>query len=105
MCRGALLLLVSNVSAHLLHSHSHVNSASPGPGVSAQFPLSAVRPTKGSLMDVQQQRNLQYLLSLDSTRLACLFTSAANLTGTWDKPTCEAYDHPQYWGTGCLPLR
>ena len=49
-------------------------------------------------MAEQQARNSRYLTALDSTRLACLYTSAANLTGTWSKPMCEPYDHPQYWG-------
>jgi len=45
-----------------------------------------------------ENRNLDFLVGLDSTRLACLYTSAANITGTFTNPTCRAYDHPQYWG-------
>jgi hypothetical protein len=28
----------------------------------------------------------------------CLYTSAANLTGTFTNPTCNPYGHPGYWG-------
>ncbi len=62
------------------------------------FNLSEVHLAKGSLFAKMQERNVEFLLSLDNSRLMCLYTSAANLTGTIDKPSCSPYDHPQYWG-------
>jgi DUF1680 family protein len=84
--------------AHAAGPHAHAHAAGP-PALSASlFPLSAVALPADSRMAVQQARNSRYLFSLDSVRLACLYTAAANLTGTWAKPSCEPYDHPQYWG-------
>ena len=89
----------SHAPAHAhAHAHAHGALAGPPPLSASLFPLSAVALPAASRMAVQQARNSRYLLSLDSTRLACLYTSAANLTGTWEKPSCEPYDHPQYWG-------
>ena len=87
------------------HAHSHALDKAALPGASAPpalyaslFPLSAISLPADSRMAVQQARNSRYLTSLNSSRLACLYTSAANLTGTWEKPSCIPYDHPQYWG-------
>ena len=102
-----LLFLLSLLAAPLTaqahgghsHSHAHVPSSGGPPALSAAlFPLSAVSLPADSRMAQQQARNSRYLLSLDSSRLACLYTSAANLTGTWAKPSCSPYDHPAYWG-------
>jgi len=62
------------------------------------IPLSAVELTPGSRFEIMRDRNLDYLLNLNNSRLACLYSSAANITGTFANPTCIAYDHPQYWG-------
>lgn len=66
--------------------------------VAQLFPLDAVQLGPGSRMAAQQARNARYLASLDASRLACLYTAAANITGTFDHPTCDPYDHPQYFG-------
>ena len=63
-----------------------------------RFPLSAIVLDPSSSFFLSQQRNALHMLSLDSERLTCLFTSAANLTGTFEHPTCVPYDHPQYFG-------
>lgn len=114
--RAALLTLTALAAVALSHghmhhgdphnhdshtgSHHHLDTEATGPitPTSALFPLSAVKLGPGSRMVSQQARNAQYLATLDSSRLACLFTSAANLTGTFSNPTCTPYDHPQYWG-------
>lgn len=62
------------------------------------FNLSAVTLKAGSTFDSMQYRNAEFLLGLDHARLLCLYTSAANLSGTISEPTCEPYDHPRYWG-------
>ena len=93
----------NHANGHVGHVHAHsvlpdLAAAAPPTRVTQLFPLSAVAPAPSSRMALQQARNTQYLISLDSSRLACLYTSAANLTGTMEKPTCEPYDHPAYLG-------
>lgn len=85
------------------HAHGHaalppVPSVNPLAPAAQRFALSAVTIEPGSRFATQQDRVAQYMLSLNATRLTCLFTSAANLTGTFAAPTCEPYDHPQYFG-------
>ena len=63
-----------------------------------RFPLSAVALDANSPLALSQARNARYMLSLNSSRLACLFTASANLTGTWESPTCVPYAHPGYFG-------
>ena len=86
--RGAILAaaLLCLASPRLSRACAAAPAAVVSPPVlfSAPFPLSAVRPSAGSRMSAQQARNTQYLLTLDSSRLACLYTSAANLTGTFE---------------------
>ena len=60
--------------------------------------MSQVALASGSLFETIRDRNYDFLLNLDNSRLMCLYTSAANLTGTFANPTCVPYDHPQYWG-------
>ena len=107
--RGALLAaLLSSAFGHASHSHAghgaaqhhHGHSVAPNPlpPAAQRFPLSAIHLDPTSALAESQARNARYMLSLDSERLTCLFTSAANLTGTFEKPTCRAYDHPQYYG-------
>eukprot|EP00959_Pyramimonas_sp_CCMP1952_P381674 7997931-Pyramimonas_sp.AAC.2 len=55
------------------------------------FPLSAVTLPPGSRFDNMQRRNLDFLMGLNTTRLLCLHTMAANVT-----TDCDPYDHPQY---------
>lgn len=62
------------------------------------FGLPNVTLATGSRFDVMASRNADYLTNLDIDRLTCLYTSAANMTGTFANPTCNAYPHPQYWG-------
>jgi len=52
----------------------------------------------GSRFDAQRARNIDYLLSMNATDLMCEYTSAANLTGSFDKPTCVKKDENGYWG-------
>ena len=80
---------------------NHVRSggrSAPPVQAAVPFNLSQVSLTPGSRFAAQAARNRAYLFGLDSTRLACIFTSSANLTGTWEHPTCNPYGHPQYWG-------
>lgn len=62
------------------------------------FNLSSVKLTEGSRFDGMQDFNSGFLLSLDKDRLACLYMSAANLSGTFSAPNCSSYGHPRYWG-------
>ena len=84
---------------HPGHSHGlapvHANPLKPA---LLKFPLSAVALDPTSALFESQARNARYMLSLDSARLLCLFTAAANLTGTWEAPTCAPYSHPGYYG-------
>jgi len=82
---AALLALL----APLVCGHTTTIAGAPLPVAMRQFPLSAVRPTPGSRIYVQQQRNTRYLLAFDSSKLLCGYTAAANLTGTYEHPTCE----------------
>lgn len=85
--------------AHHRHSHREPNvTAHAVVPVATRFPLSAISVPPASYLGISQARNARYMLSLDSARVTCLFTSAANLTGTWEKPSCQAYDHPGYYG-------
>ena len=63
-----------------------------------EFSMSQVTLEPGSLFETIRDRNYDFLINLDNSRLMCLYTSAANLTGTFANPTCTPYDHPQYWG-------
>lgn len=94
---------------HEGHTHHHTshkasfppfssNASGPAPIAAVRFPLSAITLDPTSQLYLSQARNANYMLSLDTSRLLCLFTSAANLSGTFAKPTCVPYDHPQYWG-------
>ena len=66
--------------------------------LSLHHPLSQVTLAPGSRLATIFDRNTDFLLNLNSTRLMCLYTSAANITGTFARPTCNAYGHPQYYG-------
>ena len=98
------MLSVTLTCAHGVHSHSHTHFVTdttiPNPIIPAavRFPLSAISLDPTSELSVSQARNAQYMLSLNNTRLICLFTAAANLTGTYENPTCDPYDHPGYYG-------
>ena len=70
----------------------------PLPPAQVRFPLSAVALDPASPLAVSQARNARYMLSLNSSRLICLFTASANLTGDWENPSCEPYSHPGYYG-------
>ena len=89
--------------AHGSHHHQGVDppphhGAAPLTPSAVRFPLSAITLDPASALFTSRARNARYMLSLDSARLTCLFTAAANLTGTFAQPTCQPYDHPQYFG-------
>ncbi len=71
------------------------HAQSPPAQRAAPLPIGAVTLAPGSRFAVQSARNADYLYGLNNSRLMCLFTSAANMTGTFADPTCVAYDHPQ----------
>jgi hypothetical protein len=75
-----------------------VHAQTPVPLKAMPFSLSEVELTPGSRFDIATRRNFDYLFNLNSSRLLCLYTSAANMTGTFDNPTCQPYDHPQCEG-------
>lgn len=110
MLRAAFLVIASAAGTHShggAHSHSphshdaHVDvTPNPLTPAAVRFPLSVISIDPSSSLGVSQTRNAAYMLDLNVTRLCCLFTSAANLTGTFEHPTCEPYDHPQYWCVG-----
>jgi DUF1680 family protein len=93
LCAAVLALLPA-----LALAHAHPHAPSPPTPSAQRFPLSAVALDPASALATSQARNAQYMLSLDPARLTCLFTAAANLTGTFARPTCAPYDHPQYFG-------
>jgi uncharacterized protein len=82
------------------------------PGVVLQampLPLSAVRLEPGSRLQTQANANTDWLMNLDVASLACLYTSAANLTCStqnWPykclagpkQPACTPYHHQAYFG-------
>ena len=64
------------------------------PGWRAEpFPLSQVQLDPSSRFGQVQAKELDYLLTLDSTRLVCLYLLAANIS-----KTCNPYPHTQYYG-------
>lgn len=103
---GIVAAGVTSVSAHTHHSHSashpahngHVHHSAPQTPAAVRFPLSAIAAAPDSDFAVAQARNTRWLLSLDDTKLTCHYTTAANITGTWAKPTCTDYDGQGYWG-------
>lgn len=67
--------------------------------VAVPFNLSSVQLKQGSKFDVMRTANRLFLLNLNSSSLMCLYSSAANLTGSWAHPDgCVPYSHPGYWG-------
>ena len=65
------------------------------------FSVAHVSLARDSVFGRAQQRNRDYLLALNSSQLACIFTSAANLT------RCTASDCPSPGGASaplCDPL-
>jgi DUF1680 family protein len=73
------------------------------------FPLAAVRLAPGSRLRTQADANTDWLMNLDVASLACLYTSAANLTCStqgWpfkcivgpQQPACTPYHHQAYFG-------
>jgi hypothetical protein len=73
------------------------------------FALSQVELTPGSRLRSQMDANTNWLLGLNESRLACLYTSAANLTCSSSgvpyrcvagaqKPACDPYPHVAYYG-------
>ena len=64
------------------------------PGWKAEpFPLSKVQLDPTSRYGQVQAEEINYLLTLDSTRLVCLYLLAANLS-----KTCDPYPHTAYYG-------
>ena len=84
--RSPLLLLV--ISA----------GATAPPPFARPFPLSAVSLPPSSRFASLRARNRGQLLSLNATDVLCEYTAAANLTGTWESPTCRKLEGVQYWG-------
>ena len=73
------------------------------------FALSSVRLQPGSRLHSQLSANTDWLMNLDVASLACLYTSAANLTCStqqWpykciagpQQPACTPYHHQAYFG-------
>ena len=73
------------------------------------FELSQVTLTPGSRLASQMTANTNWLLSLNESRLTCLYTSAANLTCSStgvpykcvagaEKPPCDPYPHAAFYG-------
>ena len=92
------LLLLSSFTTTLCHSSLPRVAPNPLTPAQVRVPLSAVSLDPASPLFVSQARNARYMLSLNSSRLTCLFTASANLTGTWEAPTCSPYSHPGYFG-------
>ena len=85
-CRALLLLVLA---------------AAPGAGAGGLAPPAlAARPLqmsdvvleRGSRFDVMRARNLAFLAAMNVTDVACEFTAAANLTGSFEAPTCRFLD-------------
>jgi len=55
----------------------HIDAPTP---IADPFPISAVKLAPDSLFGIAQQRNLEYMLTLNDTQWLCQMTSAANLT-------------------------
>lgn len=62
------------------------------------IPMDRVSLPANSRFSMQRARNADQLLALNETDLACEFTSAANLTGTWLAPTCVKTEGVEYFG-------
>lgn len=109
--------ITSSSSSHHHHVIDSVVAAEPAAGLqpgrvelkAVPFPLSAVRLTHGSRLHKQFEANTDWLMNLDVASLACLYTSAANLTCStqnWPfkciagpkQPACTPYHHQAYFG-------
>lgn len=74
--------------------------AAPAPPALLAVPLAMDRVAlaPGSRFYAQRTRTRDYLLGLNTSDVLCEYTSAANLTGTLEEPTCTRLDATLYWG-------
>ena len=84
-------------------------AASPPELKAVPFPLSRVALMPGSRLHSQSAANTEWLMNLEVSSLACLYTSAANITcstqnwpykctPTAAQPACTPYHHQAYFG-------
>lgn len=83
MMLAAAYAAAAPVTAVTTASSSFLPAAEP-------FPLSDVTLTEGSPFAVARNRNMEYVLSLEHSRLVCIFTSAANLTRCSGGRSCSS---------------
>ena len=93
----------ADAHAHASPSHAHASpsgasAVAPPQLLAAPLAMDRVALAPGSRFAAQRQRNLDYLLAMNATDLLCEYTSAANLTGSWNAPTCQKKDENGYWG-------
>lgn len=81
----------------LLGAVASATAEAPAPFATA-FTLSSISLPSSSTFSVLRAHNRDQLLSLNLTDVLCEYTAAANLTGTWDAPTCKKLEGVQYWG-------
>jgi hypothetical protein len=72
--------------------------AAPPALLAAPLAMDRVALVPGSRFEAQRARNRDYLLGLNASSVLCEYTSAANLTGTLEAPTCTRLDATLYWG-------
>jgi DUF1680 family protein len=77
---------------------SAASAASAPAPFATPFPLSSLALPTGSRFATLRARNAAQLLSMNLTDVLCEYTAAANLTGTWDAPTCRKLEGVLYWG-------
>ena len=66
--------------------------------LAAPLAMDRVALAPGSRFAYQRSRNLVFLLSLNLTDVLCQYTSSANITGTFEAPTCVNADTQHYYG-------
>jgi DUF1680 family protein len=71
---------------------------SPPALLAAPLAMDRVALAPGSRFEAQRARNRDYLLGLNASSVLCEYTSAANLTGSLEAPTCTRLDETLYWG-------
>lgn len=93
------VLLSACSHKHVHHKHpNYLQNAAQQPSVAKSFNSSDVVLSSGSRFAEQQRRNIEFLLQLNFTNAACQYLASANLSGTYENPTCIFEDQSHYFG-------
>eukprot|EP00050_Salpingoeca_kvevrii_P017944 m.69452 g.69452 ORF g.69452 m.69452 type:complete len:836 (-) comp7818_c0_seq2:170-2677(-) len=92
-----ILAAIATAAPSALPQARHLGAATPPQLAASDFDLSSVKLHPDSAFARARDRNLAYMLSLDSSQLTCIFTSAANLT------RCSASNCPSRGSNATAP--